>query len=144
MAVALHAPTHPGQDRPSFYLPPGEIELGVGIHGERGVGRRAHASASELAEALVGPVSDALGLQRGEQVLAIVNGLGATHGLELHVMFAEVGRLLDARGIVLARSLVGPYVTSLDMSGCSVTLVRLDDELTALWDAPVRTPALTW
>jgi dihydroxyacetone kinase-like protein len=144
MAVALHAPTHPGQDRPSFDLPPGEIELGVGIHGERGVGRRAHASAAELAAALVGPVSGALGLQGGDRVLAIVNGLGATHGLELHVMFAEVGRLLDARGIVLARSLVGPYVTSLDMSGCSVTLVRLDDELTALWDAPVRTPALTW
>jgi dihydroxyacetone kinase-like protein len=144
MAVALHAPTHPGQDRPSFDLPSGEIELGVGIHGERGVGRRPHASAAELAAALVEPVAGALGLARGDRVLVLVNGLGATHGLELAVMFAEVGKLLDERGIVLDRSLVGPYVTSLDMSGCSVTLVRLDDELTALWDAPVRTPALTW
>ena len=144
MAVALHAPTHPGQDRPSFDLPPGEIELGVGIHGERGIGRRAHAPAAELAQALLDPVAGALGLERGARVLVIVNGLGATHGLELHVMFAEVGRLLDERGIVVERALVGPYVTALDMSGCSVTLVRLDDELVELWDAPVRTPALTW
>ncbi|HEV7642134.1 MAG TPA: dihydroxyacetone kinase subunit DhaK [Gaiellaceae bacterium] len=144
MAVALHAPTHPGQDRPSFDLPPGEIELGVGIHGERGVGRRTHAPAAELAQALLDPVAAALGLERGARVLVIVNGLGATHGLELHVMFGEVGRLLDERGIVLERALVGSYVTALDMSGCSVTLVRLDDELVELWDAPVRTPALTW
>jgi dihydroxyacetone kinase-like protein len=77
-------------------------------------------------------------------VLVIVNGLGATHGLELNVMFSEVGRLLDDRGIELERALVGSYVTALDMSGCSVTLVELDDDLLALWDAPVRTPALTW
>ena len=144
MAIALHAPTHPGQDRPSFDLAPGELELGVGIHGERGVGRRPHAPAAELARALLEPVAGALGLASGSRVLVIVNGLGATHGLELHVMFAEVGRLLDARGIVLERALVGSYVTSLDMSGCSITLVALDDELVALWDAPVRTPALTW
>jgi dihydroxyacetone kinase-like protein len=144
IAVALHAPTHPGQTRPSFDLGEGEIELGVGIHGERGVGRRPHGPASELAEALLGPVADALGLARGERVLVIVNGLGATHGLELSVMFGEAARLLDERGVVVERALVGAYVTSLDMSGCSLTLVRLDDELAALWDAPVRTPALTW
>jgi dihydroxyacetone kinase-like protein len=108
------------------------------------VGRRSHAPASELAEALLDPVAAALGLGGGERVLVLVNGLGATHGLELHVMFAEAARLLDRRGIVVERVLVGPYVTSLDMSGCSLTVVRLDDELTELWDAPVRTPALTW
>jgi dihydroxyacetone kinase-like protein len=144
MAVALHAPTHPGQTRPSFDLEPDEIEFGVGIHGERGVGRRAHAPASELAEALLGPVAAGLGLGGGERVLVLVNGLGATHGLELHVMFAEAARLLDRRGIAIERALVGAYVTSLDMSGCSLTLVKLDDELVELWDAPVRTPALTW
>jgi phosphoenolpyruvate---glycerone phosphotransferase subunit DhaK len=144
MAVALHAPTHPGQTRPSFDLEPGEIELGVGIHGERGVGRRSHAPASELAEALLDPVATALDLRSGERALVIVNGLGATPGLELHVMFAEAARLLDRRGVAVERVLVGPYVTSLDMSGCSLTLVRLDDELVELWDAPVRTPALTW
>jgi dihydroxyacetone kinase-like protein len=144
LAIALHAPTHPGQSRPSFDLAPDEIELGVGIHGERGVGRRPHAPAAELATALLGPIRTALDLQGGEHVLLIVNGLGATHGLELSVMFAEAARGLDDHGVVVARSLVGSYVTALDMSGCSFTVVRLDDELTALWDAPVRTPALTW
>lgn len=144
MAIALHAPTHPGQSRPSFDLGAEEIELGVGIHGERGVARREHGPASELAEALIGPIGEALSLRSGEPVLLIVNGLGATHGLELSVMYAEAARLLDARGVDVARSLVGAYVTSLDMSGCSLTVVRLDDELTELWDAPVRTPALTW
>jgi dihydroxyacetone kinase-like protein len=86
----------------------------------------------------------ALDLQGEEHVLLIVNGLGATHGLELSVMFAEAARGLDDHGVVVARSIVGSYVTALDMSGCSFTVVRLDDELTALWDAPVRTPALTW
>jgi phosphoenolpyruvate---glycerone phosphotransferase subunit DhaK len=144
MAIALHAPTHPGQTRPSFDLGAGEIELGVGIHGERGIGRRPHAPAAELAQALLDPVASALSLEQGARVLVIVNGLGATHGLELHVMFGEIGRLLDDRGIVLERALVGPYVTALDMSGCSLSLVRLDDELVELWDAPVRTPALCW
>ena len=144
MAIALHAPTHPGQARPSFDLGADEIELGVGIHGERGVGRREHGPASELAEALIGPIGEALSLRRGESVLLIVNGLGATHGLELSVMYAEAASLLDARGVDVVRSLVGSYVTSLDMSGCSLTVVRLDGELAELWDAPVRTPALTW
>ena len=144
MAVALHAPTHPGQARASFDLGEGEIELGVGIHGERGVGRRQHAPAAELAEALLDPVAGALGLASGDRVLVIVNGLGSTHGLELSVMFGEAARLLDAREVEVERALVGPYVTALDMAGCSLTLVRLDDELVELWDAPVRTPALTW
>jgi dihydroxyacetone kinase-like protein len=144
MAIALHAPTHPGQTRPSFDLGAGEIELGVGIHGERGVGRRSHAPASELAAELLGPIAAALALQSGERVLLIVNGLGATHGLELSVMYSEAARLLDARGVQVERSLVGSYVTALDMSGCSLTVARLDDELAELWDAPVRTPALTW
>ena len=109
MAVALHAPTHPGQTRPSFDLGPGEIELGVGIHGERGVGRRSHAPASELAEALLGPVADgARPAAAASACCVIVNGLGATHGLELSVMFAEAARLLDARGVEVERALVGP------------------------------------
>jgi dihydroxyacetone kinase len=120
------------------------VELGIGIHGERGVERRAFAPASELALLLVQPVAEALGLERGDAVLAIVNGLGSTHPLELNVVFGEVTRYLDDLGVTVARSLVGPYVTSLDMAGCSVTLVRVDDELVDLWDAPVRTPALTW
>jgi len=144
MAVALSAGTHPGERQPSFELPDDEIELGVGIHGERGVGRVPFAPAAELAPQLVEPVVGALGLARGERVLALVNGLGSTHQLELLVMFREAHRILDRLGIGVARVLVGSYVTSLDMAGCSVTLVRADDELLELWDAPVRTPALVW
>jgi dihydroxyacetone kinase-like protein len=144
MAIALEAPTHPGAAGPSFELGRDEIELGVGIHGERGIDRRPFAPAGELAELLVAPLADALGLERGDEVIAIVNGLGSTHLLELSVMFLEAARLLDGLGVVIARSLVGSYVTSLDMAGCSVTLVRARPELVELWDAPVVTPGLRW
>jgi dihydroxyacetone kinase-like protein len=144
MALALRPCTHPGEERPSFDLAPGEIELGVGIHGERGIGRRPVASAAELAPMLIDPVADALELGEGDRVILIVNGLGSTHPLELSVMFGEAADRLAARGVEVARSLVGSYVTALDMGGCSITAVRADDELLELWDAPVRTPGLTW
>jgi phosphoenolpyruvate---glycerone phosphotransferase subunit DhaK len=144
MAIALTAPTHPGAGEPSFELGHDEIELGVGIHGERGIDRRPFAPAAELAEMLVPPIAQALALSRGDEVIAIVNGLGSTHPLELSVMFLEAARLLDGLGVAVARSLVGPYVTSLDMAGCSITLVRMRPELLELWDAPVTTPALRW
>ncbi|MDA0165323.1 dihydroxyacetone kinase subunit DhaK [Solirubrobacter ginsenosidimutans] len=144
LALALSPLAHPGESRPSFELGDDEIEFGVGIHGERGIDRRPFAPADELARQLVEPVADALELGEGDQVAVIVNGLGATTNLELQVVFAEVARRLDARGVQTARALVGPYLTALDMAGCSVTLVRMDAETLALWDAPVRTPALTW
>jgi dihydroxyacetone kinase-like protein len=144
LAVALAAPTHPGSAAPSFELPDGEIEFGVGIHGERGIGRRAFAPARELADMLVGPIVAALQLEPGEQVIAIVNGLGSTHPLELSLMFEEAAERLGDAGLTVARSLVGSYVTSLDMAGCSITLVRAQPELLELWDAPVLTPALRW
>jgi dihydroxyacetone kinase-like protein len=144
MALALRPCTHPGEERPSFDLAPGEIELGVGIHGERGIGRRPVASAGELAALLTDPVADALELGEGDRVILIVNGLGSTHPLELSVMFGEAANRLAALGVEVARSLVGSYVTALDMGGCSITAVRADDELLELWDAPVRTPGLTW
>ncbi len=144
MAVALAAPAHPGDSRPSFELPDGEVELGVGIHGERGVSRASFATADELAASLTEPVADALRLGAGDEVIVIVNGLGATHPIELSVVFGAAARLLDERGVRVARALVGPYVTALDMAGCSVTLTRADAEILELWDAPVRTPGLTW
>jgi len=144
MAIALAAPTHPGAGEPSFELGHDEIELGVGIHGERGIDRRPLAPAADLAEMLVPPIAQSLALGRGDEVLGIVNGLGSTHPLELSVMFLEAARLLDGLGVTVARSLVGPYVTSLDMAGCSITLVRMRPELLELWDAPVMTPALRW
>nr|BFE37386.1 dihydroxyacetone kinase subunit DhaK [Actinomadura rugatobispora] len=144
MALALEACTHPGRLRPSFEIADDEVEFGVGIHGERGVGRRPRGPARELVAELARPVVEALGLARGASVIAIVNGLGGTHGLELSAAHRELTRLLDGLGITVVRSLVGPYVTALDMKGMSITLVRADDELLDLWDAPVRTPALNW
>jgi len=144
MSLALEAGTHPGQIVPAFELGPDEVELGVGIHGERGTGRVPFVSADELAEQLVAPLVGDLGLRRGDSVLAIVNGLGSAYPLELSVAARGVHRLLSSRGVVVARTLVGSYVTSLDMHGFSVTLTPVDADLVALWDAPVRTPALTW
>ena len=144
MSLALAAGTHPGQDRPAFELAADEVELGVGIHGERGIGRARFATADELSELLVRPLVEQMELRRGTTVLAIVNGLGGTYPLELSIAARGVHRLLDSHGIAVARTLVGSYVTSLDMHGFSVTLTPVDADLLKLWDAPVRTPALTW
>ncbi|GLZ11702.1 dihydroxyacetone kinase [Actinomadura sp. NBRC 104425] len=144
MGVALAAGAHPGDRAPAWELADDEVELGVGIHGERGVGRRPFASADELTADLLDRLVAAMTLRRGDDVFVIVNSLGATHGLELALVHRAVHRQLAGRGIEVARSLVGPFVTSLDMAGVSITLVRADDTRVALWDAPVRTPALTW
>ena len=144
MSLALAAGTHPGQHQPAFDLAADEVELGVGIHGERGTGRIPFAGADDLTEQLVTPLLNDLGLDRGASVLAIVNGLGSTYPLELAVAARGMHRLLASRGIAVARSLVGSYVTSLDMHGFSITLTPADPDLLPLWDAPVRTPALTW
>lgn len=144
MALALTACTHPGSGVRSFELPPDEVEFGVGIHGERGRGRIPYGPSRDLVNALTSPLVDAVNLHRGDRVIVIVNGLGSTHSLELHGIFGEVAAILDSAGIVIDRSLVGPYVTALDMAGASVTLIRSDDDIVRLWDAPVRTAALTW
>ena len=144
MGIALAAGAHPGDRVPAWELADDEVELGVGIHGERGIGRRAFASADELTADLLDRLVSALGLGRGDSVLVVVNSLGATHGLELALVHRAVHGQLARRGITVARSLVGAYVTSLDMAGLSLTLVRSDDTRVALWDAPVRTPTLTW
>jgi phosphoenolpyruvate---glycerone phosphotransferase subunit DhaK len=144
MGLALEAGTHPGENRPAFELGDDEIELGVGIHGERGRSRTKFADADALTEMLVNPLISDLGLSRGQGVIAIVNGLGSAYPIELSIAARAVHRLLAGRGIGVARMLSGSYVTSLDMHGFSVTLTLADDELLKLWDAPVRTPALTW
>ncbi|GAB3982144.1 dihydroxyacetone kinase subunit DhaK [Actinoallomurus acanthiterrae] len=144
LALALASCTQPGQSRPSFDLADDEIEFGVGIHGEHGVGRRPYGPARDLVGELTRPIVKALGLGHGDSVIAIVNGLGSTHDLELSAVHGELIAILDDLGVAAIRSLVGSYVTSLDMRGCSITLVRADDELVDLWDAPVRTPALSW
>ncbi|MGH3687118.1 MAG: dihydroxyacetone kinase subunit DhaK [Pseudonocardiaceae bacterium] len=144
LAVALSGATHPGSARPSFELPDDEVELGVGIHGERAATRAPFRTAGELMRQLVHPLVAELELRRGDGVLVFVNGMGATHPLELSVCFREVHTALDALGIAVTRSLVGTYLTTLDMAGVSLTLTRADDELLRWWDAPVRTPALVW
>ncbi|GHE63742.1 dihydroxyacetone kinase subunit DhaK [Streptomyces vinaceus] len=147
--VALSACTTPAKGSPTFDLPDGELELGIGIHGEPGRERRAMMTAAEIAEVAVGAVLDdmadaAPAAAADAPVLALVNGMGATPLLELYGFHAEVVRVLAARGVPVARTLVGNYVTSLDMAGCSVTLCRADEEMLRLWDAPVQTAALRW
>ena len=144
MGVALSSCTVPAAGRPTFDLPEGEMELGVGIHGEPGRRRLPIAPAREVAQMLVEPILDDLDFTAGDGVIAFVNGLGATPLLELYLMYGEVQALLEKAGVRVARSLVGPFITSLDMVGCSVTLLKVDDELLGLWDAPVRTPGLRW
>ncbi|MGW9447456.1 dihydroxyacetone kinase subunit DhaK [Streptomyces sp. NPDC055632] len=140
--VALSACTTPAKGGPTFDLPDGELELGVGIHGEPGRERRAMMTSREIADFTVDAVLE--DLRPSGPVLALVNGMGATPLLELYGFNAEVQRVLTERGVPVARTLVGNYVTSLDMAGCSVTLCEADEELLRLWDAPVRTPALRW
>jgi dihydroxyacetone kinase-like protein len=120
------------------------MELGVGIHGEPGRQRLPLAPAKEIASLLVEPILADLPFSKGDAVIAFVNGLGGTPLLELYVMYNEVNKILTGHGIAIARSLVGSYITSLDMAGSSVTLLKVDDELLSLWDAPVKTPALRW
>ncbi|MFJ8234042.1 dihydroxyacetone kinase subunit DhaK [Streptomyces sp. NPDC094448] len=140
--VALSAVTTPAKGSPTFELPSGELELGIGIHGEPGRERRAMMTSREIADYTV----DVLVADRRPSgpVLLLVNGMGATPLLELYGFNAEVHRALRERGVTVARTLVGNYVTSLDMAGCSVTLCEADEELVRLWDAPVQTPALRW
>jgi phosphoenolpyruvate---glycerone phosphotransferase subunit DhaK len=144
MGIALTSCTVPAAGRPTFELPEDEIEIGIGIHGEPGRQRVPAAPAHEVAGMLVEPILSDLDFTGGDGVLAFVNGMGGTPLLELYVMFNEVSQILQKAGVTVVRSLVGSYITSLEMAGCSVTLLKLDDELLRLWDAPVSTPGLRW
>jgi phosphoenolpyruvate---glycerone phosphotransferase subunit DhaK len=144
MGMALTSCTVPAAGKPTFELGDDEMEIGVGIHGEPGRTRMKIASAAEVTSMLATPILDDLPFVAGDKVLAFVNGMGGTPLIELYVIFAELKKILDGRGITIARNLVGSYITSLEMAGCSITLLRLDDELTKYWDAPVLTPGLRW
>jgi dihydroxyacetone kinase-like protein len=144
MGMALTSCTVPAAGKPTFDLPETEMEIGVGIHGEPGRYREALGTAAEITERLLDPIVRDLPFERGDSVLAFVNGMGGTPLIELYIVYAEMARILGGHGISIQRSLVGPYITSLEMAGCSITLLKLDDELVRLWDAPVRTAALRW
>jgi dihydroxyacetone kinase-like protein len=143
MGVALTSATLPSVGKPSFDLPEDEIEMGVGIHGEPGRRREPLRPAAEIAEQLVSSILADYDFS-GAPVIVMLSGLGGTPLIELYLMYGDVAALLEQRGITVARTLVGDYITSLDMAGCSLTLLRADDELLRLWDAPVGTPALRW
>ena len=144
MGVALSACTVPHAGEPSFELGEDEIEIGIGIHGEPGRHRVAMESANEITDRLLDPILSDLDLERGEKVLLFVNGMGGTPLSELYIVYGHARARLQAAGYEVARTLVGNYITALEMQGCSLTVLRLDEELTELWDAPVHTPALTW
>lgn len=144
MGVALTSCTVPAAGSPTFEIGDGEMELGVGIHGEPGRKRVPLAPARDVAAMLVEPILADLSFTGGDGVVAFVNGLGGTPLLELYVLYSEVARILESSGVAVVRSLVGNYITSLDMAGASVTLLKLDDDLLSLWDAPVNTPGLRW
>ena len=144
MGMALTCCTPPESGEPIFDIGEDEMEIGIGIHGEPGRERRPLAPASEIAATLAGAVLDDLPFQESDEVIAFVNGMGGTPLLELYIVVAELEQQLERRGVLPARYLVGSYITSLEMAGCSITLVKVDDELKQLWDAPVNTPALRW
>jgi dihydroxyacetone kinase-like protein len=144
MGVALTSCTVPAAGRPTFDIAGDDIELGVGIHGEPGRRRTKLASAEALAAEMTGAIMGDFGTGGAGEALLLVNGFGATPSMELYLMYHMARRQLEARGLRIARSLVGSYVTSLDMAGCSITVSLLDDELRSLWDAPVHTAALRW
>ena len=144
IGVALTSCTVPAAGSPTFMLGADEMEMGVGIHGEPGRKRVKLATADAIADQMVGAILADSDAPPSGSVLLVVNGFGGTPALELYLMYNAARRILEKRGLAVTRSLVGSYVTSLDMAGCSITVTLLDDKLTALWDDPVHTAALRW
>ncbi len=144
MGVALTPSTVPHAGEPSFTLADDEVEIGIGIHGEPGRERIPLEPADAIVDRLLAPILEDLPFEGGDRVLLFVNGMGGTPQVELYIVFRRAAEALRERGIEVARSLVGNYVTSLEMQGVSITLLKLDDEFVELWDAPVNTIALRW
>ena len=144
MGVALTSCTVPAAGTPTFSLGEEEMEMGVGIHGEPGRRRVKLERADAIADEMTTAIAQDLDAREGAEALLLVNGFGGTPAIELYLMYNAARRMLEKRGLRIARSLVGSFVTSLDMAGCSLTVSLLDTETTALWDHPVRTAALKW
>jgi phosphoenolpyruvate---glycerone phosphotransferase subunit DhaK len=143
MGMALTSCTVPAAGKPTFELAEDEMELGIGIHGEPGRRRVPLASAREIAEQLMEPILADLDFTSGP-LIVMLNGMGGTPLIELYLMYGEVAKIIERSGITVARNLVGDYITSLEMAGCSLTMLRADEELIRLWDAPVNTAGLRW
>jgi phosphoenolpyruvate---glycerone phosphotransferase subunit DhaK len=143
MGMALTSCTVPAAGKPTFELGEGEMELGIGIHGEPGRRRVALGGAQQVAEQLMEPILADLDFS-SSPVIAMLNGMGGTPLIELYLMYGEVNKIMERAGITVARNVVGNYITSLEMAGCSITLLRVDQELIRLWDAPINTAGLRW
>jgi len=144
MGVALSACIVPHAGSPSFDLEENEVEIGIGIHGEPGRHKIPLENADAITDRLLEPVLGDLGIAAGDNVLLFVNGMGGTPLSELYIVYRRAAAVIADRGATVERSLVGNYITALEMQGCSISVLRLDDELTGLWDAPVHTAALRW
>ena len=144
MGMALTSCTVPHAGKPTFDLPEAEMEIGIGIHGEPGRKRMPLQPADEIVEMLMEPVIGDLPYTPGDRVLLFVNGMGGTPQIELYIAYRKAHQVAEQHGLSVRRRLVGPYITSLEMAGLSITLLRLDEELEQLWDAPVHTPGLRW
>lgn len=144
MGMALTSCTVPAAGKPTFDIGDDEMEIGIGIHGEPGRHRMALQTAREIVAMMAEAVISDLPFNSGDNVIALVNGMGGTPLIELYLIYNELNNICTGKGIIIARRLVGNYITSLEMAGCSITLLKADDEMLGLWDAPVHTPALRW
>lgn len=144
MGLALTSCTVPHVGKPTFDLPEDEIEMGIGIHGEPGRTRMKLKPADELTAMLMEPVISDIPYKSGDEVLLFVNGMGGTPQLELYVIYRKALEIAKAHGLKVVRNLVGSYITSLEMAGASITMLKLDEAMKKHWDAPVKTPALRW
>lgn len=144
MGMALTSCTVPSAGEPTFDLDEDEMEIGIGIHGEPGRDRMPIESADEIVEHLMEPILSDLPFKDGDDILLFVNGMGATPMIELYLCYRKAAEIAEAHGLAVVRNLVGPYITSLEMAGLSITMLRMNDDLVTLWDAPVHTPGLRW
>jgi dihydroxyacetone kinase-like protein len=144
MGMALTSCTVPAAGKPTFDLGEDEMEIGVGIHGEPGRERMKLKPAADIVEMMATTIVEDLPFSNGDSVLAFVNGMGGTPLIELYVVYNELRKFLNGKGITIGRNLIGSYITSLEMAGCSISLVRLNDDFIRLWDAPVKTAGLRW
>ncbi len=144
MGMALTSCIVPHAGKPTFELGEQEMEIGIGIHGEPGRERLPMEPADAIVQRLLTPIVEDLPFASGDRTLLFVNGMGGTPLIELYVAYNAAEKFLSERGVTVDRRLVGNYITSLEMQGMSITLLKLDDEMVSLWDAPVHTPALRW
>jgi len=144
MGMALTSCTVPHAGKPTFDLPEDEMEIGIGIHGEPGRERMKLKAADEIVEMLIEPVIHDLPFKSGNEVLLFVNSMGGTPLIELYIAYRKAHQIAEKHGLSVARNLIGSYITSLEMAGISITLLKLDSELIRLWDTPVHTPGMRW